>query len=582
MSSSHKLIELVRTANPYHYLGPVPSKEFFFDREEEMETAMVVLKQIMKGSVGGVLVQGGRGSGKTSFLKELQRHLSEEKIASAYIPLDPEMVKDGMETRLFSAIFQELISSAYEAGILEQNIASKFANFLRNISKIENVEVDFPGFNLIITPAAAKEQFSYIVLKDGLKDFMKLVETKGVKGARKGAVVLLDEGDALTLNEKLLHVLRNAFQEMKGIALVVAGSTKLSTQVGVVFSPVPRFFRKIELGPYPNDEVVNRAIYQPLKSCHDDLLLNNQIRLDIQHFGFDKRLKEVAGRTPIHINMLCNFAFDLGAKNLRQDQGTTFILRMIFDKELIEDAITQLRGTKNYAEFIDSLDKTEVNFLTILSRSPMKLSINEATLMIVLDELRELLQTLPIEDVCKQMNNCTDLLQSVSNAVVALADKASKYEINLLGADILKKRFDIEDQWIKAYFRYSVQNFNFDMDTSDLPFIGIHFFGNAISSVFHSIFFARLAKFMDSTDRSRAHEGPTAGDELKPFVNRKLLMVTYKPYDSPNYHHIGFNLRLETNTIKVKEEMDSVAKELRNLEFITHYSIKEPSCKVFT
>jgi Cdc6-like AAA superfamily ATPase len=69
MSSSHKLIELVRTANPYHYLGPVPSKEFFFDREEEMETAMVVLKQIMKGSVGGVLVQGGRGSGKTRFFR---------------------------------------------------------------------------------------------------------------------------------------------------------------------------------------------------------------------------------------------------------------------------------------------------------------------------------------------------------------------------------------------------------------------------------------------------------------------------------------------------------------------------------
>jgi Ni2+-binding GTPase involved in maturation of urease and hydrogenase len=297
VSFPHKLIELVRTANPYYYLGPVPRKEFFFDRADELETAMVVLKQIMKGSIGG---------GKTSFLKELQRRLDDEHITSAYIPLDPEMVKDGLEARLFSTIFQELIKSAYRSNILEQNIASKFTDFFRNIAKIENIEIDFPGFNLVVKPEAAKEQFSYIVLKDGLTDFLKLIQTKGKKVSRLGAVVLLDEGDALTLNEKLLHVLRNAFQEIRGIGLVIAGSTKLSTQVGVVFSPVPRFFRKIELGPYPTEEIVNHAISQPLKTCHDDLLLNNQIRLEVQHFGFDKRLKEVTGRIPIHINMLCN------------------------------------------------------------------------------------------------------------------------------------------------------------------------------------------------------------------------------------------------------------------------------------
>jgi Cdc6-like AAA superfamily ATPase len=229
LSASQQLIELIRTFNPYYYLGPVPKKEFFFDREEELATAFVVIKQILKDSIGGILVQGGRGSGKTSFLKELQRRLDDKNIANAYIPLDPEMVQEGSETRLFSTIIQELIRSSYSSKILDKNIAFQFVDFLRKISKIDNIEIDFPGFNLILKPEAAQEQFSYIVLRDGLCDFLKLIETKGKKGAILGAVVLLDEGDALSLNAKLLHVLRNAFQEIRNIVLVIAGSTKLST-----------------------------------------------------------------------------------------------------------------------------------------------------------------------------------------------------------------------------------------------------------------------------------------------------------------------------------------------------------------
>jgi hypothetical protein len=344
---------------------------------------------------------------------------------------------------------------------------------------------------------------------------------------------------------------------------------------------VPRFFWKIELGPYPNETVVNQAIEQPIQLCRKDLLINNQIRLEVQHLGFDRRLREVTGRIPMHINMLCNFAFDLGAKQLRQDRQTNCILRMNFTKELMEEAINQLRGTKNYSDFISSLDRNEADFLTILSRSPIKLSIKEASLMIVLDELKDLLQTLPISDLCKTMQNCTTILPDVSSAVTALVDKAAKYEINLLGTDVLKKKFEIEDQWLKAYFRYSLKSFNFDIEISDLPFIGVQFFGSCISSVFQSIFFARLSKFMDSSDRSRAHEGATNGNELKPWPNRKLLNVTYKVPGDLSPHHIAFNLRVETNTTVAKQEIEQVAKCLRDLEFISSYEIKEPSSKVY-
>ena len=575
MSLTHTLIQLIRSSNPYYYLGPVPDEAFFFDREEELEDAIVVIKQILGGGTGGVLVLGGRGSGKTSFLEELQRRLDAQTIASAKIPLDPEMVNEGNETLLFSTILQELIKSAYKAKVIDQGTASKFVDFFRNIAKIENIAIDFPGFNLIIKPEAAKSQFSYIVLRDGLNDFIKLIETKGMKKNNRGAVIMLDEGDALTLNPKLLHILRNAFQQMRGISLVIAGSTKLSTQVGVVFSPVPRFFRKIELGPYPSDAIVDQAINHPITINCKELLASHQIRLNVNHASFDYRLKEVVARSPLHINMLCHFAFDIGAKELKIDQRCDYQLRMLFTKELMETAINQLRGTKNYGDFIDSLDEDEVNFLRILSRSPFKLSVKDVAIMGVLDELQDSLQTLPIVDICKTISNYSTILPVITKVAVSLSEKASKYDIDLLGADVLKRNFDIADHWIRAYFKYGSQSFHFNIESTDLPFIGVHFFGDSISSIFHSIFFARLSKFMDPTDNMRAHQGSTDGGFLKPWPHRKLLIIIYRKCGDQFQNHLAFNLRSETSTSSIKDELQVVAKCLVDVGFISDFSVIE-------
>lgn len=71
--------------------------------------------------------------------------------------------------------------------------------------------MDFPGFSMIVKPASEKDQFSYITLRDGLTDFLRLVGTKGPSGSNShkkiGAIVLLDEADGLTKNENLLRIL---------------------------------------------------------------------------------------------------------------------------------------------------------------------------------------------------------------------------------------------------------------------------------------------------------------------------------------------------------------------------------------
>lgn len=99
MSALEQKARFVREANQFQYAGAITAKEQFFDCEEELTDAVVVCEQILNGGTGGILVLGGRGTGKSSFLYELERRLVERKIATAKISLDLSMVKESGEPR---------------------------------------------------------------------------------------------------------------------------------------------------------------------------------------------------------------------------------------------------------------------------------------------------------------------------------------------------------------------------------------------------------------------------------------------------------------------------------------------------
>ena len=586
MSIPDKLIELIQSNNPFYYLGPVPRRDLFFDRQEELKEAMLVCRQVTSGGVGGVLVLGGRGSGKTSFLDELQNRLTEEKIVSSKLPLDEEMVQKGSEKLLFNTILQELLRSAVRSKLLEQNIGHRFLNFLKSVGKIENVEVDFPGFSMIVKPASEKDQFSYITLRDGLMDFLRLIDTKGANRsnshAKVGAIVLLDEADGLTKNENLLRILRSVFQEVRGIGLVLAGSTKLLAQVSEVFSPAQRFFYKIELGPYPNDVIVDKAINTPIDIKTRELLLDRRIRLEVRHSGFDKRVRDIAGRSPLDINMLGHFSFKIGAQTLRK-QGDMHILTMMIDKEILEDTIQQLRGTAEYGALLSGLDECETNILKILSKSTAKLSIKEISLLSQLDEMQESLQVSAISQICTKIRDCSKLENTISSAISSLQTKSQKFNFAVLGVDSANK-YEVEDHWIRAYFRYGWESVHLDIQFTDIPFVGVKFFGDSIGSIFHSIFFARLSKFMERDDivSMKAHYGNDEGYSLHPSPGMRLLILSYKRTDDRKVWHIAFNIKAEHDIGPAKGEMEEVAKCLTSLGFISEYRLREDIWKIYS
>jgi hypothetical protein len=60
-------------------------------------------------------------------------------------------------------------------------------------------------------------------------------------------VLLFDECDLLAENEVTLQKIRNVFIEVDGYILVFSGTEKMFSSISNVFSPFPRFFKRIDV-----------------------------------------------------------------------------------------------------------------------------------------------------------------------------------------------------------------------------------------------------------------------------------------------------------------------------------------------
>lgn len=575
---NQKTIETIRILNPYQYLGPLSKKEFFFDREEELQDAIVVCEQILGGVAGGVLVIGGRGSGKTSFIDALCRNLNERNIANVKIPLNQGLVTAGNEIVLFRTILSELFRATQQANLFEKGVLQNLMQFIDGAKvEVDQLGFEIPGISFIVKSAqsGAVEKIPYIVLRDGLNDFIQILDTKAKSGTRRGAIIIFDEGDVLTLNKDLLQILRNVFQGFPRIGLVVAGSTKLLAQVSEVFSPVPRFFRKIELGVYPNDYIVDKAIEFPLDYARKELSAKG-INIAIVHGGFDSLVKIISGRMPMEINLLCYFAFDLGARRLKIDRDGKVTLFMKVDKSLMDETILQLRGTREYDSLINGFKDSEIIFLNLLSKSQAKATLDELTLLMVLNELGSKLQSMPYEEVIAIIHDFKKHKPDVQSIFELISAKGEKYGINIFTSSLTgMSLYDIEDQLLRSYFKYGWKYRDTDIELGMKPeFGGIRVFGDPIATVIHSTLFPRMADVLGGTDSFRANAYQNDGSSFRPAKGRLLVGISYLRVADGLIYHIVFQLKERADFRAWETEILALGKSMKEVGLIK-------SCRVF-
>ena len=214
MAETGDLIQDLRAVNKFFWQSAVDQQELFIDRVKELEDAVVACRQSLSGIPGGVIVVGGRGIGKTSFLEALRRSLKAKGIISCQRKLDPSMVSEGNELSLFKNIIKDLSSSCAEAGLMNEGLGKRLVSALVTKAGIDSLKVDFPYLTIVASKDKQSElgQFPADVLKEGLKELFGKLSTPN-----KGVALCLDEGDFLADNITLLHVIRNVFQEFKGV-----------------------------------------------------------------------------------------------------------------------------------------------------------------------------------------------------------------------------------------------------------------------------------------------------------------------------------------------------------------------------
>lgn len=576
MYEKAEAINLLEVINPFEYQGRIKRPELFFDRKEELHAATIVSEQIVRGRTGGVLVLGGRGSGKTSFLESLQRELDQRKIANAKLQLDDSMVAPGNEAKLFRLFLSELTTATQKVGLLESGIGSKLRQVFSGILKIEDIGLDLPGLSFVLKSAKEpqNEQFGYVILRDGLRDFMRLLNTQSSE--RRGAMLMLDEGDFLTQNKVLLEVLRNTFQETDGMGLVVAATYKIVEQVSDVFSPFQRGFRKIELGPFPSTSDVLDAIHGGLILAEKELR-SRGLELEVFHRTFDRDVVQLTGRSPYEVNMLSYFAFEIDSSRIKLEKNKVTLFMKV-DKKLLDIAIEQLKGTKEYNSFLINLDKLENEILVLLSKCQFGASPLEVSMLRLIDRVSRSTEILTVESMKSQIQLLEKSTNETQSALESILAKAAKYSIRAITSGHLGKSvYQIEDQWIRSFFKYGSVDPKIDLE---FGFIGdphgVRIFGDPIASIIDTMFLPKLIHKLSGPDSWRVNNYPNDGKGMHAFsTERKILNCIYKRTINDTTYHMAFQLKDLRDIRDIETEINRLMGLLQDTNLIAEFQLRE-------
>lgn len=571
MAEIKDLVQDLRSVNKFFWQSEV-ERELFVDRKEELEDAIVSCRQSLGGVPGGILVVGGRGIGKTSFLLALRSALSARGVVSCQRKLDPSMVSEGNELSLFKNIIRDLGFACTEAGAISENLGKRLMSALVTKTGIDSLSMDFPYLTIVASKDKQSElgQFPADVLKEGLNELLAKLSKP-----TPGLVLCLDEGDFLADNLTLLHVIRNVFQEFEGIVLVIAGTSKLLEGVGQVFSAFPRFFRKIELGPYLDFDTTKVAIDAPLKAIDVEIgKLGYKAAFHLD--GFYQKIDEITDRLPLDVNLLCNLSYDSAARKVSL-VGKIAHMKMILDKDIMQSAINQLRGTKSYQPFFADLNAAESSLLKILAQVFLDASVDELAQLIALDELGPKLQSMEIVDLLKVFGTAEPNKPKLFETINSINGKAEKYQIQAFKKAFgTPTGFRLEDQWIRAYFKYTAPRVYVDLELySRIPYKGIYVFGDPVTTILHSIFFPRLGKAITGKAEFRAHTGYGNGKAIPFQKDRQLLLSNYRRTADGQTYHLGFLLRQEEDLAEWLAQIPLVLDELQKVGMV-----REPNVEV--
>jgi len=250
--------------NPFDFSNPVTDRSVLAGRAEEMHEATYYLDQSREGASYSLALIGDRASGKTSLLNALADYAADTGLIAAQIRLDEGFACDDLE--FFREVFHSLLDAAADKGVFGGPAGAEYDTFCRQILTHDmdtSREEEALAFGRVYAKARASNQAMSLSRRMLLSDLGVVVDRCRAEGF-PAVLLLIDEADVLASNHALLQTIRNLLMDSKHFSLVAAGTEQMFPAISEVFSPVPRQFVRVNVGPFSDWRDTRKAIQRRL------------------------------------------------------------------------------------------------------------------------------------------------------------------------------------------------------------------------------------------------------------------------------------------------------------------------------
>jgi tetratricopeptide (TPR) repeat protein len=415
--------EQLPETNPYDFRNPVTTGELLAGRDEELDEALKHLAAATEGRPVHIALIGRRAAGKTSLLRVLEGGARRAGLLAVRVDLDESLTASPVT--FFKAVFEAVVQALVDGGALGAD-DSAYAGWLRQVH-IGDAEVS-PSDQLLlfgmvaagVLRGAEHPDISPALLAHDCNKLASLARSGGFKGI----VLLCDEGDLIGANAALIQKLRNLLQSLDSWMLIAAGTNKMFDTLSDVFSPIPRQFVRITVGPFETFDQAYECIQAPLKQRGEVVKIPIETILDVFN---------LTGGWPYEINLVSYYMWE----ELRR--------RSLTGLELSQDVIDSVLG--EIRDFGRRVSSEEIEAVRQLSS----------------DDVRVAAQIIPFEDYTIRELALSQLAPS-DYEVAELEERMSSISRDIDRLEILgilrreDDRFKFRgDEFVKIYFKYAAK-----------------------------------------------------------------------------------------------------------------------------
>jgi len=318
-------------SNPYDFVNPIRVPEYFAGRHQELKEAEYYLSLSTGASPKyfHLALVGSRSVGKTSLLNMITRLADDLGFLTVKVPLNSETVKS--DVLFFKEILDGLVTRGAERG-LYGGISGAIYKAFRKAVDILDVQVEIP-FLFGTAYIGHKKGLDATVPQHVLIHDFKEIQAEAKKNKIPTIVLLFDECDLLALNEAVLQKIRNIFMELEGYVLVFSGTEKMYPKIADIFSPIPRFFKRINVENFKDPKDSEECLLKPLseeeKKAFDQACIGE--------------IHQITNGSPYEINLIAHFMYR------RWKEGKN--VRIGLSPEVLDDVLNEierLRSTGHY------------------------------------------------------------------------------------------------------------------------------------------------------------------------------------------------------------------------------------------